>query len=111
MNNSFVARQNIEEEPVIDRKPMLRQRETEILELLEAIKGLRSSGLWNVLQAGIILPQRELLARRLRNEKDPVEMYRIQGNLAGIEKSTDLARMESSLRNELETIRRQLNGK
>lgn len=107
MNNS---RLTLEAEQVVDTTPMLRQRETELLEILEALGNISSSNYWKVLQDKVFNPNIESLKKRLQDEDDTVEMHRLQGHLR---ESTryDFPKMILLKQKELQGIRQQLNAK
>lgn len=108
MNNSQVANLNLEEEQPIDRKPFLRQREIELVKLIEAIENLKSSNYWNILE-DFFTREVEKLRNELDDERDTIKIYRLQGNLEWAKKYSDLSKLSERYREELINIRKQIN--
>lgn len=111
MNNSKIAIESVsfELEVIPDVKPSLRQRETEILQVLEAMENINSSGYWKLLRDKIFNEDFERLQRRIRLEKNPTEIYRLQGQIMLAEKYLNLLNNAQVYRNELQSIRSKLN--
>lgn len=108
MNNSKIAIDNaLTDEPVVDVSPQIRQRETELIEIIEAIKHIRSSDYWKLLQEQVFHKDLDRLTRQLRSERDTIEMYRLQGQVTWAEKYS-LDNAEQMYRNELINLRKQL---
>lgn len=95
---------------IIDTTPLLRSKQTELTQTIEAIRAIRGSSHWAVLSENVFLPRVSRLTRQLRSEKDNIEIYRLQGQLAGAE-ITDLVKLENAYLAELEKISKQLNAK
>jgi|SRR3990167_1243333 len=111
MNNSKIAIDNIslDMEETLDIKPMLRQKETELTEIIEAIEHISGSDYWKILQNKVLNGVLENLQHRLRSEKNPTEIYRLQGQIVWAEKYTDLDKMTQAYRQELSNVRSKLN--
>ena len=108
MNNSSIVIDNaLADDPVVDLTPGLRQREIELTAILDAISHIRSSEYWHVLQDKVFTRDLDKLTRRLRTEKDTIEMYRLQGQVTWGEKY-NLINLETLYRNELINLRKQL---
>ncbi len=110
MNNSFIASQNLELEKRADTAPLLRQRETELLAILEAMKNINNSKFWKLLVDKIFKPDFEKLGDKLRKEKNPTEMYRLQGRLNELDKITNFDKEYELYFNELQNIRSKLTN-
>lgn len=112
MNNSKIAIENVSlaEDEAVDNKPMLRQRETEITSILEALEHVSGSAYWKTIQDKVLSGVLESLQRRIRSEKNPTEIYRLQGQIVWAEKYSDLNKMSQAYKNELTNIRKKLNG-
>jgi len=110
MNNSKISQDSfaLENEPELDKTPWLRERQTEIVEIIEALEAVKQSSYWKVLQNKIFTASLELLQRKIRNEKDSKEIFRLQGQLGWAEKFADLDKMVEVYRKELENIKQQL---
>lgn len=106
MNNSTFTVETPEAE--VDVSPMLQQRAVEVANIIEAIESIKTSSYWTVLQQKVFDPRLSLLLKRLRTEKDPTEMFRLQGMIQGIELHTNLATLSLSMRKELDGIKSKL---
>lgn len=108
MNNSKIVIDNaLSGETVVDRTPELRQREQELVAILDNIKKIRASEYWQAIESSVFKKDIEKLTRRLRTEKDTIEMYRLQGQVTWAEKYS-LENLEEQYRNELINTRKQL---
>jgi hypothetical protein len=111
MNNSKVIKDNLEEleEETTGEgnKPLLRQQEMELLEIIEAIENIKSSGYWKKLEEKVFSVELSKLQSLLCQEKDPTVMFRLQGQIVGVKKF-DLEKMLSVRRNELALVRSSL---
>ena len=112
MNNSKFVIDNVslEVEAPIDNTPVFRQRSVEIAEVIEAIEHVMRSNYWQTLQARVFNPTIETFKKRLAVEKDPIEMYRLQGRIEWAEKLNLTKFLEEKL-NELANIKQQIHGK
>lgn len=108
MNNSTI--QNFSEGEKIDTTPRLRERMQEVASIVEAIQAIRTSSHWTLLKTKVLDGVVEALYRKLKIEKDEIEMYRLQGQLVSAEKYSDLEKMENIYRAELEKLRTQLKN-
>ena len=113
MNNSKLAIEsiNLSQEEAVDASPMYRMRETEVLAIIEALENVSSSKYWHLLQEKVFDGVVESLQRRLRNEKDTTEMFRLQGQVVWAEKYSDLKSLIIVYKNELANIRNNLKNK
>lgn len=93
----------------LDTTPLLRQRQSELTEIIEAVRAIKSSSHWMLLGEKVFQPTIAKADRRLRNEKETIEMYRLQGQLIGLE-ITDLLKLERTLLKELESLTKKLNA-
>ena len=106
MNNSYIAQKNIDfgsEQP--DTSPMLRQRETELVAIMDAVKHIQTSKYWQVCVDKIFKPDFDKLGDKLRKEKNPTEMYRLQGKLSELEKVINFTKIYEIYYQELQSIR------
>uniref|UniRef100_A0A6M3Y876 Uncharacterized protein n=1 Tax=viral metagenome TaxID=1070528 RepID=A0A6M3Y876_9ZZZZ len=111
MNNSKIIEGNIlKEEPAVDLKPMLRQRQEETVSIIEALQAVKGSEYWKVLQDKVFQGSLEVLERRIRTEKEPQELYRLQGQLGWAEKFTNLDKLVELYRKELDNIKNQIKN-
>lgn len=108
MNNSQITIDNaLTDSPEVDIKPQLRQRETELVAIIESIKHIRSSEYWKELEEKVFSKELDKLTSKLRTEKDTIELYRLQGEVTWAEKYS-LVSLENQFRNELTNLRNQL---
>ena len=109
MNNSFIIKDNILEAPEnIDNSPLLRKEEQELLEVINAIDNIKQSNYWKVLEDKVFSWELSKLQRMLCKEKDPTVMFRLQGQITGVEKFT-MDNLLTFKRNELLAIRNSWN--
>lgn len=106
MNNSLIASKNIslEMESQVDRLPSLRQRETQVKEILEATKNIVQSRYWKILDERVFKPQRDKLKKDLQQEDEPIKMYRLQGQVRELEKLVNLPNEVQTYLKELDSI-------
>lgn len=116
MNNSKLAIDSIPliEEPKVDRKPILREREGTLLKIIEAIRGVAGSTEWSTLKTEVFDNLVNTLEYELRNEAkkdtpDSLKLNRLAGQLKWAEKYADLSKLENVFRSELTNIRHKLN--
>lgn len=112
MNNSKIALDynTLGEDTELDRSPYLRQREVELTEIIDAIQHIAGSAYWKVLQQKVFDGVLDSLKRRISNEKDTTEMFRLQGQIVWAEKYFDFDKMADAFRNELKNVRQQLTN-
>lgn len=110
MNNSKLIIENVSlaEEEVFNKEPLLRQKETELIKMIEALEHVNNSGYWKEIEK-VFIKDFNSLQKQLRNEKNPTEIYRLQGRINQAEKF-DLEPMLQASRQELQNIRKMLNG-
>ena len=109
MNNSKIAFDNASiEEKVIDRSPLLRERETELVELIGALDHIRASNYWKIIHSKFSGDLQKLISQ-LKKEKDTTLLFRLQGEITRAEK-LDLDKTAEECRNELSGIRKQLKN-
>lgn len=110
MNNAKIAIDNVlKEEEEVDTSPMLREKETRIMETITALDEISQSNYWQVLKQNVFDGVLDGLKRRLSNAKDTTEMFRLQGQIAWAEKYSDLTKMSEIYRKELEVIKKKLH--
>lgn len=111
MNNSLVIETlsiDMDSEP--DTTPLLHKKEEELTSILEAVEHIKASSYWLLLQDKVFNGVVDSLQNRLRSEKNPTEIYRLQGQIVWAEKYTDLDKLAQAYRNELSNIRNKLNA-
>lgn len=110
MNNADLTKSVVMEDKVIDRTPILREKEREILLIIEAIDAIKASPSWLVLRKYIFDGLVESFDRRLRKEKDQNDFIFIQGQQDMALKFSDFDKFADVYRKELINIRQQING-
>lgn len=113
MNNSKIAFDEVSlslEEPV-DNTEHLRERESQIIRILEAIAVIRTSEAWITLRSLIFDNTVESLEKRLKTEAEKLEINQpeinhLQGQLLWARKYVDLDKLASSFKVELSNIRK-----
>lgn len=112
MNNSLLE---VEIEEVPDIKPLLRQKQTELVKVIESIQALEVTPEWQSLKELLFTGIVEKLEKRLKYEslKDELqlpEIYRLQGQLAWARKYSDLNKLVEAYKQELNGVTKELNA-
>ena len=102
MNNAFITKEEVEE----IAQPLLRERVTQLTEIIEALQNVAGSSYWLVLK-NVFDVDLSKAKSRLAKEKDTTEIFRLQGEIRWGEKF-DLEKLLEKYRNELLGIRKQL---
>jgi len=105
MNNSKFTIEDVLDST--DIKPALRQREEELVKLIDALDHIRASNYWIIIKRKFDEDLSKLI-NQLKTEKDPTEIFRLQGQITRAEK-LDLDKTAEEHRNELSGLRRKLN--
>ena|SRR3990167_9654475 len=103
MNNAFIKT----EDEVIEAQPILRERVTELTEIIEALQHIAGSSYWTVLKQKVFDVDLDKAKHRLAKANDTTEIFRLQGKIEDAEKFS-LESLLVKYRNELETIRKKL---
>lgn len=114
MNNSKLAIEyetlsQVAQDQPLDMLPALRNRETDLMVIIEAMGHIRGSQYWKILEEKVFNKDFNSLQKQLRNEKNPTEIYRLQGRITQAEK-LDLNKGLQAYEAELQRIRKQLNA-
>jgi hypothetical protein len=101
-------------EKEVDKTPILRQKEGEIVKIIEAINGINISENWKTLERYIFEDLVISLERRLNQEANKgeinaPEVYRLQGQLLWARKYADLNKLSEIYRSELLNVKKLLN--
>lgn len=117
MNNAFIAIENIslEVEDRVDNTPTLRQRESDLAKIIDAINNLSVNKDWLVLKEKIFDGVIESLKKERDNEveKQPIngpKVHSINGQLAWAKKYSNIANLASIYKLELDNLRKQINA-
>ena len=111
MNNSQIVIDNDE----MDRESSLVQRQSELVKIVEAIRGVADSKDWNVLKKLVFNDVLETLERQLKNEAQKAEvvtpeLYRLQGQLVWARKYADLNKLAEFFKKQIESIQSNLKS-
>lgn len=111
MNNAKLTIENInlEVEERVDIRPALRSRQEELALIIEAIENIKASSYWKVLEDKVFKGVHDSLLTRLKSEKEPIDIYRLQGQLMWAEKYLDLDKFMGIYKLELQNIRSKIN--
>lgn len=116
MNNSKFAVENVFKEEVVDRKPQLREEESKLVKIIEALATIADSKEWSTLKNTVFDGVVETLDKQLKNEAskdDPDKMVlaKINGQLVWARKYADLESLAGVFRLQLTQVRTLLYGK
>lgn len=111
MNNDLFT-EDIEPEVV---SPILRERQSELVRIIESLQVISSSEPWQVLKSLVFDKVVEQLEKRLKLEtaKKPIdtdEIHRLNGQLIWAKRYADFNKLIDVYRLELENIRSKLNA-
>ena len=113
MDNSFIAQNNIEEEPQ-DLRPQLREREAEFVKIIEALGQVEAADGWQKLKEllwdDVVEKLERLIVFEARaKEINTPELYRLQGQLAWAKRYSNLEELRNIFKVELKNIKKSLN--
>lgn len=111
MNNSQIE---FDEEKPVDIKPVLRQKQAELIKVIEAVRAVNSTPQWQTLKGLIFDKAVESLQRRLQVESEKSELnvqeiYRLQGQLVWARRYSDFSKLADAYKIELNNITKKLN--
>lgn len=111
MNNSLLVGYS---EAVPDKGEVLRRRESELVKIIEAIKGIETRDEWSTLKTYVFDGVLDSLEHRMASEShkmplDEKEIYKLQGQIAWAKKFSNLETLAQAFRLELTNVRSQLN--
>ena len=109
MNNSKIAIHSLELEEKIDLTPAWAQKEAEMTEIVDALEHISGSNYWKMLVQKLFSKDFQSLQKQLRNEKNPTEIYRLQGRLHQAEK-LDLNKELQVRKLELKNLRSKIDA-
>lgn len=113
MNNSFLS---VEPEPLAEISPRLREEESRILRIVEAIKEIKSSNAWSTLKTELFdslvnVLEKDIASEARKEDAEVRKLNRLSGQLEWAEKYSDLSKLENKYMQQLSNIRLKLNGK
>lgn len=112
MNNGYISLPREEEEVT----PKLREEETRLMRIIEAIRSIKQSEAWRTLQEEkfdglVVMLEKDLKSEARKEHIDLAKLNRLAGQLEWAEKYADLTKLENQYMNQLTNIRLKLNGK
>jgi len=116
MNNSFIVENSLELETPVDNTERFRQKESELITIIEAINKVAESYEWQILKEKIFDGVVENLKKQRDTEveKKPLNgplIHSLNGQLAWAKKYSDFAKLADIYKLELANVRKQLYGK
>lgn len=117
MNNSKFALESntLTEVTEKDNKPWLRQREGELVKIIEALRAVAQLQDWSSLKTlvfdGVVEKlEKDLLDQARKDNPDKLVMARLNGQLVWAKKFADIGKLSEIFRDELTRIRKSLYG-
>lgn len=117
MNNSKLAIDSIDlsVEKEVDRSPQLIERESRLIRIIEAIQKIGQTQEWSTLKIevfdGIVnILEKEIKDEAKKESPDTLKLNRLAGQLKWAEKYSDLTKLETVFRQELNGLRKTLYG-
>lgn len=116
MNNSFLYFETPVKEKTVDVTPKLREREAELVKIIEALTEINKGKEWSTLKKYIFdglveRLEKELKAEARKDGPDSNKLGKLSGQLLWAERYADLNKLIAQFRTELTNIRLQLHGK
>lgn len=108
MNNSQLIQDSFEQEGE-DVLQHMRERGSELTDLIEALSNISQSSYWTIIEKELNRDLKSLVSR-LEKEKETVEIFRLQGEIKNMRKY-NLKKTLAVRRKELEVIKKKLNEK
>jgi hypothetical protein len=110
MNNSWALSENSERQILPDVSEKLRVEESRVLRIIEAIQETVHTKAWSTLKNEVFDKlesslEKELRAEAKKDDPDPRKLNRLSGELKWAERYSDLSKLESAFKAELQRIR------
>ncbi len=114
MNNYKLAMDNIGDDIVVDTNVILRERKVVLLKMIGAIDSLSKNKEWQVLKelvfdGAVEKLEKNLLMEVKKNELQPIQIYRLQGQLLWAKRYSDIYKLAEDYKLELNQITKKLN--
>lgn len=116
MNNSLIIENvSLDLDQPLDNTELFRQKETELIQIIEAIEKITDSREWNILKEKIFdgVVQNITRQRDIEVEKKPLNgpvIHSLNGQLVWAKKYSDFGSLANIYRLELQNIRNKLNA-
>ena len=104
MNNDYLVERS-EEHNELPRSQFSEKRAGEVQEILEALYGLKNSNVFKKAVEKLLNPRLESLTKRLRQESDPVQLYRLQGMAGELERMINLEKLVEVNEKQLQNLK------
>lgn len=118
MNNSFLSLPDTQLtlESSVDNRPILKEKEGELVQIIEALRDIQSSEAWSTLKEKVFDSLTDSLNQQLHSEArkeipDTLKLSRLAGQLKWSERYSDLSKLEGEFRTQLSNVRTTLYGK
>lgn len=108
MNNSAIP-QTLRDEPEHDVIPQLRQREEELVSIIESIHSIAGSSAWKTLEEYIFKELMDSINTRLQSASGD-ELYRLQGEARWARKYANFSSLSEKYLAELQAIKHKIHG-
>lgn len=117
MNNSklTIEQVSLHEEEQVDQKPILREKEGELIKILESIRKIQQTEEWSTLKINVfdnltVSLSKELTSEAKKENPDTLKLNRLAGQLKWAERYSDLSKLEEEFRLQLTNVRKLLYG-
>lgn len=111
MNNAKLIENSLAEEEPADITPMLRERQQEIVKLIEAIDAIAQSNYWKFIEEKVFQGALQSSVNQLCVEKDSRQVAHLQGKIEVLSKYADFKGFSEAYRLELKNIEVKLKGR
>lgn len=103
----------LKEELTEEQKIRLREKQTELIKLLETLQGLEKTDEWQTLKELVFKPslnaiQKQIISEALNPTIDTNKLYRLQGEWTWAKQHADTDRFASTLKKQIEDIKNKL---
>lgn len=109
MNNAQLTMEEVSNEKPDQYLVTLRQKEAQLMEIIDALQNVGQSNLWKILQTNVFEVELAKSKKRLEVESDTTEIFRLQGETR-LGRRYNLDHLIIKYRNELLAIKKQING-
>lgn len=118
MNNSKLAieRLSLTVEKEKDFTPLLRQKEGELIEIIDSLQKIQNEEAWSSLKTRVFDSltsslERDIASEGKKENPNPLRLRFLAGELKWAERFSDLKKLGDAFRVELTNVRKQLYGK
>ena len=108
MNNDYLVERSNPEYNELPRSQFSEKRAGEVQKILEALYGLKNSNVFKKAVEKLLNPRLESLSKRLRQESDPVQLYRLQGMAGELERMINLEKLVEVNEKQLQNLKGQI---